>query len=106
MLELLSLSVVHDRPRLSVGLDRQALLVPADRFRLFGQRSAEAGEGPGVFRELCRGLVVLIESHGDIFPGLAQAETPSPASASGPRAFDGAGRKFMPIPRGMGTAPI
>src|SRR5215813_8404358 len=63
VLELLALGVVHDRPRVGVGLDRKALLVPADRLALLFERGAEAGEGPRLGRQLLRRLVVLVESH-------------------------------------------
>jgi len=45
MLELLMLSILHDRLRLLVLLDREALFVPIDRFGFFGERSDHAGEG-------------------------------------------------------------
>src|SRR3954471_7708993 len=41
VLELLALGVGHDRARLAVGLEGEALLVPADRLGFLGQRSAE-----------------------------------------------------------------
>ena len=63
VLELLALRVAHDRPRLGVRLDRQALLVPADRLGLLGQRGAQTGERARLGRELFRRLVVLVESH-------------------------------------------
>ena len=44
VLELLALRVAHDRLRHGVGLDREALLVPADRLGLLGQRGAQAGK--------------------------------------------------------------
>ena len=44
VLELLALRVAHDRQRLGVGLDREPLLVPADRLRLLGQRGAQPRE--------------------------------------------------------------
>ena len=50
VLELLPLGVAHDRPRLGVRLDRHALLVPADRLGLLGQRRAQPREGPGLAR--------------------------------------------------------
>src|SRR5207302_7543055 len=40
VLELLALGVPHDRERLAVALDRQALLIPADRVSLLGERGA------------------------------------------------------------------
>ena len=46
VLELLALGVLHHRDRLGVGLDRQALLIPADRLGLLGQRRAQARERP------------------------------------------------------------
>ena len=76
VLELLALGVAHDRPRLAIGLDRHPLLVPADRLRLLGQRRAEAGEGPGLGGQLLGRLVVLVESHGDIFSGFAARGAP------------------------------
>ena len=61
VLELLALRVAHDRPRLAVGLDREALLVPADRLGLLGQRGAQARERPRLGRQLLGRLVVLVE---------------------------------------------
>ena len=69
VLELLALRVAHDRPRLAVGLDGDALLVPADRLGLLGQRRAQPGEGAGLAGELLGRLVVLVETHGDIISG-------------------------------------
>ena len=63
VLELLALRVVHDRGGLGVGLDREPLLVPADRLGLLGQRRAEARERSRRRRELVGWLVVLVESH-------------------------------------------
>ena len=63
VLELLTLGVAHDRGGLGIGLDREALLVPADRLGLFGQRGAEAREGPGLGGQLVGRFVVLVESH-------------------------------------------
>ena len=76
VLELLALGVAHDRPRLAIWLDGHPLLVPADRLRLLGQRGAEPGEGPGLVRKLRSRLVVLVESHGDIFSGFAARGVP------------------------------
>ena len=64
VLELLADRVGHDRARGRVRLDRQPLLVPADRLGLLGQRGAEAGEGARLGRQLVGWLVVLVESHG------------------------------------------
>src|ERR1700709_508598 len=64
VLELLPLSVFHDRPRVGVGLDREALLVPADRLALLFERGAETGERPRLGRQLLRRLMILVESHG------------------------------------------
>ena len=68
VLELLPLGIAHDRPRLGVRLDRHALLVPADRLGLLGQRRAQPREGPGLAGQLRCGLVVLVETHGGIMP--------------------------------------
>src|SRR5215218_10377320 len=64
VLHLLVLRVLHDRLRLTVGLYREALLVPADRLGLFDQRRDHAGEGARLGRELRGRFVILIESHG------------------------------------------
>ena len=50
VLVLLADRVAHDRPRLRVALDRQPLLVPADRLGLLGQRRAQPRERPGLGR--------------------------------------------------------
>ena len=63
VLELLSLSVAHDRASLGIGLDCQALLIPADRFGLLGQRRAHPRKRPRGGRQLVRWLVILVESH-------------------------------------------
>jgi len=42
--------VVHDRARLRIALDGQALLVPADRLRLLNERRAQAGKEVGDLR--------------------------------------------------------
>src|SRR5205823_2431971 len=44
VLVLLADGVVHDRPRLRVGLDSQTLLIPADRVRLLRERRAQPCE--------------------------------------------------------------
>src|ERR1700709_2664335 len=64
VLELLPLAVLQDPPPVGVGLDRKALLVPADRLALLFERGAETGERPRLGRQLLRWLVVLVESHG------------------------------------------
>ena len=63
VLELLALGVAHDRPRLAVGLDGEALLVPADRLGLLGQRRAQARERARLLGQLLGRLVVLVEAH-------------------------------------------
>ena len=68
VLELLALRVAHDRAGLGVGLDREALLVPADRLGLLGQRRAQAGERPRLGGQLIGWLVVLVESHRGFLP--------------------------------------
>src|SRR4029453_17927843 len=45
-------------------LQREALLVPADRLRFLLQRRDQAGEGSSFLAKLFRGLVVLIGGHG------------------------------------------
>jgi ketosteroid isomerase-like protein len=71
VLELLALCVAHDGLRLAIGLDRQALLIPAERFGLLGKRRAETGEGSGLVRELVGRLVVLVEAHVSIVAQVA-----------------------------------
>ena len=44
-------------------LDRDALLVPADRLGLLGQRRAQARERPRRGRQLLGRLVVLVKAH-------------------------------------------
>jgi ketosteroid isomerase-like protein len=63
VLELLPLCVAHDGLRLAIGLHRQALLIPAERFCLLGERRAETGERSGLVRQLVGRLVVLVEAH-------------------------------------------
>ena len=63
MLELLLLRVLHDRARLCVLLECEALLVPADRLCLLDQRGAHARKRSGLIRQLGRRFVVLLESH-------------------------------------------
>ena len=63
VLELLGLSVLHDRLRLSVGLERDPLLVPADRLGLLGQRRDHPSERPRLGAQLLGRLVVLVEAH-------------------------------------------
>src|SRR5947209_8029531 len=46
VLELLPLSVRHDRACLGIRLDGDALLVPADRLGLFGERRAQPRKRP------------------------------------------------------------
>src|SRR5205807_2882355 len=67
VLELLALRVAHDREGFGVGLDRETLLIPADRFGLLGQRSAQARERPRSLGQLVGRLVVLVETHGTSF---------------------------------------
>src|SRR5947207_1330713 len=54
VLELLQLRVLHDRPRLCVLLEREPLLVPADRLRLLDQRRGHARKGASLLRQLGR----------------------------------------------------
>src|SRR5256886_5781177 len=61
--ELLTLRVGHDRPRLRIGLERDSLLVPADRLGLLLQRGDDACERPRLSAQLAGRLVVLVESH-------------------------------------------
>ena len=61
MEELLGLGGLHDPARLLVGLDSQALLIPADRLGFLLQRGDEAGEGAGVGAEFAGRLVILID---------------------------------------------
>ena len=63
VLVLLADGIGHDAPRFGIALDRQALLVPADRLRLLGQRRAQPRERARLLRELLRRLVVLVEAH-------------------------------------------
>jgi len=46
VLELLLLGILHDRFRLSIALERHALLVPTDRLSLLLQRRGHASKGP------------------------------------------------------------
>src|SRR5512141_1803074 len=66
VLHLLLLGVLHDRLRLFILLQRDALLVPPDRLGFLGQRRDHAREGAGAARELVRRLVVLVETHGGV----------------------------------------
>ena len=68
VLELLALRVAHDRVRFAVRLDREALLIPADRLGFLGQRRAEPGERARLGRELARRFVVLVGRHAGILP--------------------------------------
>jgi hypothetical protein len=81
MLELLSLGVAHDRDSLRIVLDREALLVPADRLGLLGQRGAKAGERARRGGELVGWLVVLVESHRNLLRSTGRARS---AAASAP----------------------
>ena len=63
MEELLALGVLHDPERLLVGLDGQALFVPADRLGFFLEGGDQAGKGAGVGAELIGRLVILIRGH-------------------------------------------
>ena len=49
--------------RLGIGLDRQALLIPADRLGLLGQRGAQPRKGARCRGQLVGRLVVLVEAH-------------------------------------------
>ncbi len=71
VLELLADRVGHDRARVGVRLDRQALLVPADRLGLLGQRGAQARERARLGRSSSGRLVVLVESHAGTLPASA-----------------------------------
>ena len=62
MEELLPLCVLHDPAGLVVRLDRQPLLVPADRFGLL-LKGDDAGKRADVGAELVGRLVVLIRRH-------------------------------------------
>ena len=62
-----------------VGLDREALLVPADRLGLLGQRRAQPREGAASGGQLVRRLVVLVGGHG--------RNTRPPMSSREPRRF-------------------
>src|SRR6202000_2877512 len=48
VLELLPLGVWPDRRGVGSGLERESLLIPADRLALLFERGAEAGEGAGL----------------------------------------------------------
>ena len=61
--ELLLLSVLHNRLRFGVFLNRDSLLIPTDGFGFFDDRSDHSGERAYFFREFGRWLVVLIKSH-------------------------------------------
>src|SRR5256885_1256354 len=63
MLELFALGVPHNRSCVTILLDREALLIPADCFGLLDQRRDHAREGSGLRGELGGGLVVLVKSH-------------------------------------------
>src|SRR5207248_1240605 len=63
VLELFLLRIAHDGARRFVLLDRDALLVPADRLRLFGEWSNHASKRSCRGGKLVRRLVILVESH-------------------------------------------
>src|SRR5439155_9711491 len=75
VLELLLLRVLHDRARLAVALDREPLLVPADRLGLLDQRRADARESARLLGQLARRLVVLVERHGAPYTRRTSART-------------------------------
>src|SRR5215207_2700564 len=64
VLVLLAERVGHDRLRLAVGFDGDALFVPTDRLGLLGEAGAHSGEGSHLARELTGWLVVLVGRHG------------------------------------------
>src|SRR5205823_14505508 len=63
VLDLLALGVAHDRDRLGIGLQRDPLLIPANRLGLLGERGTQPREGPRRGRQLLGWLVVLVETH-------------------------------------------
>src|SRR4051812_14515482 len=102
VLELLFLGVLHDGSRLGILLDRDPLLVPADRLRLLDERGDHAREGSGLVRQLVRRLVILLETHLAL-PGAGAAYPPSIASSVIPVPIASAkacGRRW-----GIGTTP-
>jgi citrate synthase len=62
--ELLALRVLHDPAGLVVCLDREALLVPADRLGFLLKRGDDTGERACFVAELVGRLVILIGWHG------------------------------------------
>src|SRR5256885_15079670 len=63
VLELLLLGVLHDRLGLRIALERDALLVPTNRFRLLLKRGGEAREGPNLLAQLPWRFVILLSAH-------------------------------------------
>src|SRR5207244_8697615 len=63
LLELLLLRLLHDRLCLPVGLDRQALLVPADGLGLLLQGGGHARKGPDLGAQLTGRFVILVSRH-------------------------------------------
>src|SRR5258706_15957703 len=87
MLELLLLSVVHDRLGLLVGLDRDSLLVPADRLRLLLEGGDDSSKGPDFFGQLPGWLVILLGSHLNKHSPLKRGDNRSVASLQGKAAI-------------------
>src|SRR6476661_9354697 len=85
VLEFLLLRILHDRLRRTVLLDRDALLVPANRLRLLDERGNHARERPRRGRQLGRRLVVLIEAHRITSLGADAPEAAAAQSRQGSR---------------------
>src|SRR4029453_8515358 len=75
VLELFLLGVLHDRPRLRILLESEALLVPVDRLGLLDERDADPSEGAYLFGKLVGRLVILLERHSAILPRGALGKT-------------------------------
>ena len=93
--------------RLAVGLDGEALLVPADRLGLLGQRRAQARERPRLGRQLVGRLVVLVGRHarhaidrsrGVSRTGVRNRPARSASARASPRWSRRSGRSPRPIP--------
>ena len=63
VLELLFLRILHDGARLTIALDGESLLVPANGLSLLLQRCGESGKRPDVRAQVARWLVVLVCWH-------------------------------------------
>src|SRR5436305_7179044 len=105
VLELLVLSVAHDRPRVLVLFDRQTLLVPANRFRLLDQRRDHTRKSPRLWREFIRRLVVLIKTHSILLQkpslqirGASDSSSAETQSLRGCGEFRKSSRLFAPVP--------